>query len=113
VGVAATEAEGLGDGTELADGEVLCDGGALCDGEVLCDGVELGCGLVVEPGPGTHPASPSVPITASATRMTVDRSRGSAMLFIMRSPLVRVLPSSPSAVHLPVGRASVMPDGDR
>jgi hypothetical protein len=101
VGVAATEAEGLGDGMELADGEVLCDG------------VELGCGLVVEPGPGTHPASPSVPITASATRMTVDRSRGSAMLFIMRSPLVLVLPSSPSAVHLPVGRASVMPDGDR
>jgi hypothetical protein len=77
VGVAAADAEGLGDGLALA----LADADA--DGEALAEGEPLGRGLAEVPDSGTHPASPSATVTASATTITVDRSRESAMLFIV------------------------------
>ena len=89
VGVAAAGVEGLDDGVALADGVALDDGVALADGEALvpdvleCDEL-LGFGLADTPGFGTHPASPSAIVAASATTMMVDRSRESAMVFIVR-----------------------------
>ena len=77
VGVAAPGAEGLDDGVALADGEALGPDVLECD-ELL------GFGLADTPGFGTHPASPSATVAASATTMTVDRSRESVMVFIVR-----------------------------
>jgi len=48
-----------------------------------CVGEALGLGLAVEPVFATHPASPSATVAASTTTITVDRSRESAMLFIV------------------------------
>ena len=77
VGVAAGGVEGLDDGVALAEGETLGPGALECD-ELL------GFGLADTPGFGTHPASPSATVAASATTMTVDRSRESVIVVIVR-----------------------------
>ena len=77
VGVATPGVEGLEDGVALADGEALGPDALECD-ELL------GFGLADAPGAGTHPASPSATVAASATTMTVDRSRESVIVVIVR-----------------------------
>ena len=76
VGVAAAGAEGPEAGVALADGDAPVPDALECD-------ESLGFGLADAPGFGTHPASPSITVAASATTMTVDRSRESAMEFIV------------------------------
>jgi len=77
VGVAAAAAGGLGDGAGLGDDD------ALAEGEALGADEPLGRGLADVPGPGTHPASPSATVAASATPVMIDRSRESEMVFMM------------------------------
>ena len=77
VGVAAVGVVGLDDAVALADGEALGPDALGCD-ELL------GFGLADVPGSGTHAASPKATVAASATTITVDRSRESVMVFIVR-----------------------------
>jgi len=77
VGVAAAAAGGLGDRAGLGDD------GALADGEALGADEPLGRGLADVPGPGTHPASPSATVAASATPVMIDHSRESEMVCMM------------------------------
>jgi hypothetical protein len=110
VGVPAGAAEGLGE--VLGDAVALVDDEALADGEALGVDEPLGRGLAGVPGPGTHPASPSATVAASAT--TIDRSRESAILFIVRhAPWCACLHLHPVKLHRPAGRASGTPGGSR
>ena len=102
VGVPAGAADGRG--------EVLGDGAALADGEALDVRGALGRGLAEVPGSGTHPASPSVTVAASATTIMVDRSRESAVVFMVcHAPWYTCLHPRPVRVHCRAGRAHRMP----
>jgi hypothetical protein len=73
VGTASAAADGVGAG--LAP--------ALELGEALAVDDLVGFGLEVVLGCGTHPASPRATVAASATTITLDRSRESAMVFMV------------------------------
>jgi len=60
-------------------GEIVDDGAGFAEGESVAVGLEV----FDVPGSGTHAASPSATVAASATTITVDRSRESAMVFIV------------------------------
>jgi len=66
-------------GVGVGFGEIVDDGTGFAEGESVAAGLEV----FDVPGSGTHAASPSATVAASATAITVDRSRESAMVFIV------------------------------
>jgi len=73
VGTASAAADAVGVGLALA----------LALGEALAVDDLVGFGLEVALGPGTHPVSARATVVASATTITLDRSRESAMVFMV------------------------------